>query len=87
MKKITYRELMEMKLNRKLTPIEIVHHVNGNHGDNRIDNLQLCDNQQEHACIHHEKDLNKWLKECRNNTFKNATNNFNRHKKPFKVGG
>jgi len=85
MKKLTYRELMENKLERKLLPTEIVHHVNGDHHDNRIENLQLCDNQQEHSCIHNSKDLNKWLKECRNNTFKNATKNLSRIKKTFKI--
>jgi len=81
--KMTYREIMEISLGRKLTPTEIVHHINGDHNDNRIENLQLCANQQEHSCIHNGKDLKKWLRECRNNTFVRANKNFRRNKNPF----
>lgn len=36
-----YRKIVEQHLNRKLKPSEIIHHVNGNHSDNRIENLQI----------------------------------------------
>lgn len=45
--------VVEKALGRKLTRAEIVHHRNGKHGDNRIDNLQVVTRPQ-HMRIHHE---------------------------------
>ena len=74
---------MEEELGRELTSREIVHHINGDHFDNRIENLQLCSNQQEHQCLHSGKDLEKWLEECRQQTFAQAIQYLN---KPKKIG-
>ena len=46
-----YRYLMEQKIGRKLTSDEAVHHINSNHEDNRIENLQLM-TRSEHASLH-----------------------------------
>lgn len=39
-----HRYLMAMKLNRPLTPDEIVHHIDGNKENNTIENLELWNN-------------------------------------------
>jgi len=38
---LEHRQLMEDHLGRKLNRSEVIHHINGNNGDNRLANLQL----------------------------------------------
>ena len=48
-----HRYVMEKHLNRKLNPKEIIHHINGNGLDNRIENL-IVESQSKHASDHNK---------------------------------
>jgi len=47
----TYREIASAKLGRALHADEIVHHINGDHGDDRPENLMVL-TSREHAAVH-----------------------------------
>jgi hypothetical protein len=48
---LLHRVVMENHIGRYLSPEEVVHHINENKSDNRIENLFLCSGA-EHAAIH-----------------------------------
>ena len=48
---LEYRYLMAVKLGRKLTPKEVVHHIDSNKFNNSIENLEIT-TQSEHARTH-----------------------------------
>ena len=52
-----HRLIMEQHLGRYLTRIEVVHHINKNKYDNRIENLMLFNNQKEHLSYELTKDM------------------------------
>lgn len=51
---VEHRVIMEKHLNRKLDTDEVVHHLNGNHKDNRIENLVVM-SRSEHGKLHAKK--------------------------------
>ena len=48
---LEHRLIVEQSIGRELEPREIVHHINGNKTDNRLENLLLT-NMAEHAKLH-----------------------------------
>lgn len=53
-----HRRIMEEHLGRKLTKDEVVHHINGNKSDNRIENLQVM-SRGEHSSLHRKQEKEK----------------------------
>jgi hypothetical protein len=47
----SYRTIMEYVIGRKLKTSELIHHKNGDHKDNRFENLQIV-TRAEHVRIH-----------------------------------
>ncbi len=65
-----HRFIMSIHIGRPLWKGEIVHHINRNRLDNRIDNLELISNQQKHMKEKHRKDMSgRYCFFCGNKTY------------------
>lgn len=64
---LEHRLVMEKHLGRYLTPNEVVHHIDGNIQNNRIENLRLFDRNGDHLRKHLEGKPRKWTKEWKVN--------------------
>ena len=58
-----HRLVMEQHLGRYLLPTEVVHHINGNRQDNRIENLGLFQSNGEHLAHTLKGKCPKWSQE------------------------
>jgi hypothetical protein len=54
-----YRQIVEEKIGRGLDSKEHVHHINGDHNDNRIENLRIV-SPSEHRQIHWQMEQDEW---------------------------
>ncbi|MFW9971080.1 MAG: hypothetical protein ACFFDF_12875 [Candidatus Odinarchaeota archaeon] len=73
---IRHRDVVEKYIQRKLNPNEIVHHINLNPFDNRIENLWIAPNRLSHRNAH--ASLRKISKKIISELIKEGTISFNK---------
>jgi len=54
---LEHRYVMGLKIGRPLRRSEIVHHIDGNPSNNKIENLVLCKSLRDHLDKYHKNDL------------------------------
>lgn len=73
-KKDEHRILSEQKIGRKLERHEVVHHINGDPRDNRIENLEVM-TLSDHAKLHHTgRRQEEWIRKARSERMKGQPN-------------
>lgn len=80
-----HRVIVERHLGRKLSKDEVVHHINGNKLDNRIENLKVV-SRAEHKRLHGSTGLNTRFKQLHNFSDEQAYNIFIKNKSAIKAG-
>jgi hypothetical protein len=60
---LEHRYVMEQAIGRRLTEIEVVHHINGDTQDNRIENLELFQSNAEHLAETLKGQVPSWTEE------------------------
>lgn len=69
-----HRYVMEQYLGRKLSSTEVVHHINGDYRDNRIENLQIM-TLSEHSRLHQTgRKQPDWARAARSERMKGKPN-------------
>ena len=68
-----HRLIMEKFLGRFLNPKEVIHHINGNRKDNRIENLELCSSRGQHTKQHHPEMYKRMKIEFKGKRFSPST--------------
>lgn|SRR3990167_4735136 len=82
--KIVSRYVMEHHLGRKLESTELVHHINHNTFDNRIENLQIV-SRAEHKRLHPEIGVSTRLQKIWYLDEKEILRLYNIHKSSYKI--
>ena len=80
-----HRKVVEKFIQRKLKTSEVVHHINSNRSDNRIENLMIFPSQEAHQSFHNKINKDGWtryrLKEVEERWIKQLKNQTHMSKK------
>lgn len=72
---------MSLYIGRKLKKHEVVHHINGDKTDNRIENLQLLPNRRVHNQLHASKNCPQGHEYTKENTLYKKNSNGKKYRR------